>query len=507
MSTRTDRGAPKPPEPNNPHGETVHPSAALDWSDEQWIAEIHHEEKRLDQKLGHKLSVNYDLDRTLVSFQANKSEAKHRWCKYKEGFSASLVRYILDKLDLRRGTILDPFAGSGTTLFTASEEGLDSLGIELLPCSAEIIEVRNLVQHCDKNQLAKALRKFSTRCSWESRGKSVPFPHLVITSGAFPPQTEALLCRYLRECEKITDPLVRRVCRFAAMCILETISFTRKDGQYLRWDARAGRRDGKPFDKGFIPDFTTAIVAKLKEIASDLDGGEFLFDSEPAPTGRLELRVGSCLDILPTLPADSFDGLITSPPYCNRYDYTRTYALELALMGVGEEQIRSLRQALLSCTVENRAKMDLDRKSTKPIFEMAQKAFATQPLLVKILAYLERCRLGGTINNTGIPRMVRGYFEELTLTVFECARLLKPGAPFVMVNDNVRYQGIHVPVDLILSDMALQAGFDIDAIWVLPRGKGNSSQQMGAHGRQEIRKCVYVWRRATKHRIPRCSSA
>ena len=25
--------------------------------------------------------------------------------------------------------------------------------------------------------------------------------------------------------------------------------------------------------------------------------------------------------------------------------------------------------------------------------------------------------------------------------------------------------------------------------------KGNSSQQMGAHGRQELRKCVYVWRK------------
>ena len=51
-----------------------------------------------------------------------------------------------------------------------------------------------------------------------------------------------------------------------------------------------------------------------------------------------------------------------------------------------------------------------------------------------------------------------------------------------MVNDNVRYQGAHVPVDLILSDFAEQAGFDVEAIWVLPIGKGNSSQQMGLSG-------------------------
>ena len=90
--------------------------------------------------------------------------------------------------------------------------------------------------------------------------------------------------------------------------------------------------------------------------------------------------------------------------------------------------------------------------------------------------------------------MVRHYFEEMALVIFECARLLKPGAPLVMVNDNVRYQGAHIPVDLILSDFAQKAGLLVEKIWVLPRGKGNSSQQMGLHGRQEIRKCVYVWR-------------
>ena len=62
-----------------------------------------------------------------------------------------------------------------------------------------------------------------------------------------------------------------------------------------------------------------------------------------------------------------------------------------------------------------------------------------------------------------------------------------------MVNDNVRYHGEETLVDLILSDFAEQAGFRCEAIWTLPRGKGNSSQQMGRFGREEIRKCVYHW--------------
>lgn len=90
--------------------------------------------------------------------------------------------------------------------------------------------------------------------------------------------------------------------------------------------------------------------------------------------------------------------------------------------------------------------------------------------------------------------MVKNYFWELTLTLIECQRILKAGAPFIMVNDNVRYAGISIPVDLILSRIAEEVGFAVEKIWVLPVGKGNSSQQMGEHGREELRKCVYIWR-------------
>ena len=83
----------------------------------------------------------------------------------------------------------------------------------------------------------------------------------------------------------------------------------------------------------------------------------------------------------------------------------------------------------------------------------------------------------------------------MACVIAECARVLKPGAPLIMVNDNVRYAGASVSVDIILSEIAQKIGFDIESILVLPNGKGNSSQQMGSHGRDPLRKCVYVWRK------------
>jgi len=91
--------------------------------------------------------------------------------------------------------------------------------------------------------------------------------------------------------------------------------------------------------------------------------------------------------------------------------------------------------------------------------------------------------------------MVRGYFYEMACVIGECMRVLKPGAPLIMVNDNVRYAGASVAVDIILSELAERLGFVTEQILVLPNGKGNSSQQMGEHGREPLRKCVYVWRK------------
>jgi len=194
---------------------------------------------------------------------------------------------------------------------------------------------------------------------------------------------------------------------------------------------------------------------------------------------------------MPTLAESAYDAIITSPPYCNRYDYTRTYALELALLGTDEKGLSDLRQEMLSCTVENRAK---DLLRINPRWASAIEAADGQRLLQAILGYLEEQKAKKLLNNNGIPRMVRGYFYEMACVIAECARVLKLGAPLFMVNDNVRYAGVSISVDLILSALAERLGFWVESILVLPNAKGNSSQQMGKHGREELRKCICVWR-------------
>lgn len=453
----------------------------------------------LDKELGNyfkpKFLIQSSLTRSLVSFQANKNRPVYRWYKYKEGFSASLVEYFFHKYSVSSGKILDPFAGSGTALFTASAMGLDADGIELLPIGQQIISTKRLLESEFTTSDFEELQRWAKIPVWRNSQEHVSLNELRITAGAYPENTKEQIEKYLVTIRQENER-VRAVLFFALLCVLEIISYTRKDGQYLRWDYRSGRKQGKkPFDKGEIIEFEKAISGKIGEILEDLHPTEpvqqILF-AKQAKQGKIHLYNGSTLDVMPTLTDDRYDAIITSPPYCNRYDYTRTYALELALLGEGERDLINLRQAMLSCTVENRAK---DLLKINPKWTNAIAAADGQELLQAILKYLEAQKAKKLLNNNGIPRMVRGYFYEMACVIAECARVMKPNAPLIMVNDNVRYAGASISVDVILSAIAEKLGLQVENILVLPSGKGNSSQQMGEHGRDELRKCIYVWRK------------
>lgn len=460
------------------------------------VVRLNSKRDALYQHYADKLEVIPALTRSLVSFQANKNAPFYRWFKYREGFSSELVRYFLGHFTPAHGRIphvLDPFAGAGTTLTTSTKHGWQATGIELLPVGAAAIRARLAADTVEAQSLKREMSRLADFPLDLSSVNGYHFPHIRITAQAFSTTTEAAISAFMVFVNTIEDEKVRLLFHFACQSILEDVSYTRKDGQYLRWDNRSGRSLKNKFNKGEIYEFRLAITRQLELMLEDITRRK-----DDTFVRSVRLIEGSCLEELPQLEADYFDLVITSPPYCNRYDYTRTYALELAFLGHGEDDVKRLRQTLLSATVENKSKRTwLTERYTErghpERFSKAVSAFDNQQALHEVLKLLFEARDKGKLNNGNIPNLVENYFFEMSFVVHELARTLAPGGHIVMVNDNVQYHGEEVPVDLILSDFAASAGLTVKHIWVLPTGKGNSSQQMGVHGRNELRKCVYVW--------------
>ncbi len=442
----------------------------------------------LYKRFAERLIVRPELNRRLVSYQANKAQPGLRWLRYKEGFSADLVRDALAEAD---GPVLDPFAGIGTVALVAGGAKRQATAIEIMPVGVRTAQaITYAARAVNRAEIAAGGLALLKAVRSNGAPADFRFPHVAITQHAFPSSTEKALARARAFLHGVEDPVLRTILDVACMSVLEEVSYTRKDGQYLRWDSRCKRELRGSMHKGPIPDLSTALDRRLAEMAEDAPQ---LAARYGGATPRL--IQGSALHELARLSDESFGLTITSPPYANRYDYTRTYALELAWLGYDRSGFGQLRQSLLSATVENRSKADwLDREYPRPeVLARAKAACEEQDALAEALRELRLRR--DELGNPNVIQLVENYFLEMAVVVAELARLTRPGGRVVMVNDNVQYHGQEVPVDLVLSNVAEACGFECEEISVLPRGKGNASQQMARFGRREIRKCVYHWRK------------
>ena len=451
----------------------------------------------LERKYANLIQVNPTLDRQLVSFQANKRTPIYNWFSFKEGFSSDMIKLFIKESQIKEGKVFDPFAGSCTTLLSAKENGFDSVGIEIMPIGGFILKSKLILETYDVGKLSNNITELK-KINFEKypTNPENSFKHVRITENAFQKNTERKLNGFLNYISSLKGSQLRQILSFACFSILEKISYTKKDGQYLRWDYRAKKGKAK-FDKGKILGFEEALFSQLNQIWSDLRNME-LFNTKHKSSAKIKLYSGSCLEVLPKMDDESFNLLVSSPPYCNRYDYTRTYALELVYLRLDEGGIKNLRQSLLSATVENKDKIDYlksiyKQNNKETDFVKAEKVFNKNEALQEVLEILEKYKEQKKLNNPGIYSMIKNYFYEHAFVIMEMARKLKKGGKIYYVNDNVRYAGEVIPVDLILSEFAKEFGLRVDKIYKLRTGKGNSSQQMGKYGRQEVRKCVYVW--------------
>ncbi len=396
----------------------------------------------------------------LVSYVGNKKVPGLRLYRYKEAFSVALVRYFLErwKNDLPQDAVVfDPFSGMGTTALTAMWEGLEGWGVDRLPVAVAVARALAALHQLEPGSLQATFERLQPQVS-----QLPPAPiaeDVRIMRLAFPPDVLARLRRWKTAIDRLDEPL-HTVFLLLFFAILEPCSYTAKDGQFLRL---------KPDKKVAHPD--KALAEKVQVAEEDVA----YFAAHP-PTGQAHFLQGDARALgnlsLPVAPSL----VITSPPYANRYDYTRTYALELCFHFVKNfDEMRQLRHSILRSHIEAR---------------VGEEEPSPHPAVSEIEAALREKAL----NNPRIPVMLKAYFIDMRRVIEGLSNLMQPDGRVVMVVDNVRFEGEMVPVDLILSDMASQAGFAVEEILVA-RYKGNSSQQMKKYGRVPVRESVLIWRK------------
>ncbi len=373
---------------------------------------------------------------------------------YYAGYPELFARELLQSAKLPHGAVvLDPWNGSGTTTYTASTLGLNSIGIDLNPVMIIVARARllppseadhlrplaaTILSHA--NSAPPTLRPDDALLGWfdpataafvrgieqnirrslvGSMTKSPDGVHLDRISGTAATLYVALFaaCRRLVAPFRSSNPTWLRA--------------PKPDGMRIAASKAAVARDFGDNVRGM----TAALVEKreadqrLKNLSHPGDCKVSLSD-----TVAMNLAVGSV------------DFVLTSPPYCTRIDYTAATRIELAVLApLLKTAERALGRQMIGSTQVPKEEIELDEAWGKTCLRF----------LAAMKAHPSRAS-DGYYYRTHLD-----YFDKMNRSMRRLAVGLKDGSRAVLVVQDSYYKDIHNDLPTIITEIGAYHGLTL----------------------------------------------
>jgi DNA modification methylase len=164
-------------------------------------------------------------------------------------------------------------------------------------------------------------------------------------------------------------------------------------------------------------------------------------------------------EVARTLPPESVDAVITSPPYPNEKDYTRTTRLESVLLGFiqSKQDLRALKQQLVRSNTRSVYKADTDDFLVNDHSEIQRIAAAIEHRRIELNKDSGFERL--------YARVTKLYFGGMKRHLAELRPVLRPGAQLAyVVGDQASYLRVMIRTGQILADIAVSLGYEVTGI-------------------------------------------
>ena len=412
-------------------------------------------------------------------------QAIHGWYRFVLGYPPHLVREYLKSLELdpEKDWVLDPFCGTATTPVEARLHGYSTLSADANPISvlaarvklnweldqkitrAKVDDVVNIAISCimkqgippvpERDYQLSFLSPQVSKLSPKNNGLIAGFDpdkllssqsvELIPTGFISPkPLLRVLALRYA--IEKVV--LSQDVADFLRLALAYVIV---KYAGNVGFGPEVYRLPPKE-DADVIDAFTETAVRMLSELQTVLDKTPQPFP--PAYIFQEDARDLKSLDSYPLAGA-----VITSPPYPNEKDYTRSTRLESVLLGLLENksELRALKNSLLRSNTRNVFVNDDDDAYVKDI-----------PSVVKVAEEIEtkRLALGKTSGFERLyHRVTRLYFGGMYRHFLSLYNKLRSGATCAyVVGDQMSYFRVHIHTAELLADVAIRAGYQVQGI-------------------------------------------
>lgn len=391
--------------------------------------------------------------------------AAHQWYRFVLSFPPHLVRDYIAKFGLdSRHRVLDPFCGTGTTMVECKKLGIPAFGLEPNPvaCFASRTKLRweidpqLLLRHA--REIVEIASARLERDGYYDDGT----PRLL--------DGPAVAKRILRTLpEEVADLLLTNsispIPLHKTLVLLDVLTEHHDDrfSDHERLALATTLVNGISNlhfgpEVGIGPAKSDAPVLSLW-----LDGVRAMAqDLETLPQGETADAViyqADAREDARMLPANSVDAVITSPPYPNEKDYTRTTRLESVLLGFirSKEELRELKKRLVRSNTRGVYKADTDDDHV-----------AGHPEIERIAAAIENRRIE-LKKDSGFERLyarvTKLYFGGMVRHLAELRRVLRPGAQLAyVVGDQASYLRVMIRTGQLLADIASSLGYEVTGI-------------------------------------------
>ena len=418
-----------------------------------------------------------DFFNQLVNFSKNKDIPYHSWFKYREGFSHTLIKELIERSELGDGEyVLDPFCGSGTTVVEAALNGRSGIGIDINPMSAFISEVKCRSYSDDEvNTIKRVIPEIIEAAKRAQLDEQYSVKYGEVKK-FFNEHNYERLISIRQTIDLYKDSVGEKLYQLllcAYICVIEAVSDRKRDGNGLKTLVSK------------VEDVEECYRNKLNEMLSDIENHRISSNLVSI------LDCGDAMKLSETVHryADTIDktlgAIMYSPPYANSFDYFESYKMEVILADYASDMkgIGEYRQQ----AVESFIGRPDARDDTRDFIDwMSQEIESAIPE--------KEARTGKKDARTRrVPKMIKGYFTDMEKVISESSNVLVSGKKCYIVVDQSAYLGRIVPTDLFLSAIAENYGFRVNEIIVCRIAKTSGQQiQLYPYLSDSLRESIVV---------------
>lgn len=359
----------------------------------------------------------------------NDREQRHFWHAFPAKFPWELPKLFIENLTRINGKVLDPMAGSCTTLIEASLLNREAIGFDIDPLSLIIGKAKfqefSPIMAVDMAHLVlkEAKERFDFRKDTLADELKERFDNetLSFLDHWFLKETQLELLALIREIEKLEDEAVKQF----MMLIFSGIIITKSGGVTMAYDlahTRPHRVLSKKPNSSF-QEFSKRLFKNLQKF-------------KKLPTSKVFLKEANAKNM--PLEDESIDLILTSPPYANNaIDYMRAHKFSLVWFGYKITDLTQIRKTYLgSETTSDFQFIDLPGYSNAGVMK-----------LKKI--------------NEKKGRALHRYYSEMSEAMKEMYRVLKHGTACVIIVASSVLSGLDVETHLCLAEIGRTHGFDL----------------------------------------------